>query len=342
MAKTTTLKKRVYEFYNLHRVEGKPYTVKHFMDEGVPRRTIYRYLKDAEEGGLPIRRQGSGRKPIFNNSVVRFRLKQMFDHKRGKSLRKAAKKIGCCHKTISNILKSLKKPIYCFKRTKIPKRTPLQKLLARPKFRQMYLRYRRHIFVLDDESYFTLDNSALPGNDTFYSSDVNLTPSDVKNWEKPKFEPKLLVWTAMSPAGLANCFFVPSGTSIDQDVYLNECIIKRLMPSINKHHKRDKYIFWPDLATSHYANSVQTWLTTKKVNFVPKRINPANVPEARPIEDFWGIIKDDVYRDGWSAPDLVALRKRIQQSIKKFDLKRVQRLAASTIKRIDFFRRYGV
>ena len=92
----------------------------------------------------------------------------------------------------------------------------------------------------------------------------------------------------------------------------------------------------------HYANSVQQWLTTDKVNFVPKTINPANVPEARPIEDFWGIIKDDVYRDGWSAPDLVALRKRIQQSIKKFDLKRVQRLAASTIKRIDFFRRYGV
>ncbi len=57
-------------------------------------------------------------------------------------------------------------------------------------------------FLLDDESYFTLSNSFLPGNDRFYSSNVSKTPESVKNKYKAKFEPKLLVWICISPKGL--------------------------------------------------------------------------------------------------------------------------------------------
>ena len=45
----------------------------------------------------------------------------------------------------------------------------------------------------------------------------------------------------------------PSGMAINQEVYLNECIEKRLVPFVQEHYKNGKYVFWPDLASSHYA-----------------------------------------------------------------------------------------
>ena len=35
--------------------------------------------------------------------------------------------------------------------------------------------------------------------------------------------------------------------------------------------------------------------------FVPKDINPPNVPQARPIENFWGCLAQKVYEGGWEA-----------------------------------------
>ena len=78
--------------------------------------------------------------------------------------------------------------------------------------------------------------------------------------------------------------------SVYQFIYLNECIKKkRLVPFIKEHHFNDQYLFWPDLASSHYAKTVVTYFKEQKINFVEKEDNPPNVPECRPIEDFWSI-----------------------------------------------------
>ena len=42
--------------------------------------------------------------------------------------------------------------------------------------------------------------------------------------------------------------------------------------------------------------------------FHSKKDNPANLPEARPIEDFWFILKDKVYENDWEANSLNQLR----------------------------------
>ena len=47
------------------------------------------------------------------------------------------------------------------------------------------------------------------------------------------------------------------------------------------------------------------WRSTMDIGwwelFHSKKDNPANLPEARPIEDFWFILKDKVYENGWEA-----------------------------------------
>ena len=47
-------------------------------------------------------------------------------------------------------------------------------------------------------------------------------------------------------------------------------------------------------------------------------MNPANVPEARPIEDYWAILKREVYMDGWTGKIVDQLKSRIRFALKKW------------------------
>jgi hypothetical protein len=153
-----------------------------------------------------------------------------------------------------------------------------------------------------------MNPTSLPGNDRFYSSNVSKTPESVKNNYKAKFEPKLLVWICISPKGLSEPVVLPSGSAVDQDVYLEQMIKQRLVPFINRHYKSGRYVIWPDLAPAHYARKVTSYLTEKKINFVPRVMNPANLPKARPIEDFLGSLKLEVHENDWVAKDLDELK----------------------------------
>ena len=64
-----------------------------------------------------------------------------------------------------------------------------------------------------------------------------------------------------------------------------------------------------DESYSHYAHSVQDYLKSKGIPLVPKTINPANVPKARPIEDFWENLKAKVYEGNWTAKNIKELEE---------------------------------
>ena len=82
--------------------------------------------------------------------------------------------------------------------------------------------------------------------------------------EKKKFEDNVLVWCAISEAGVS-------------------------------HYAGDKIIFWPGLASYHYAKITRNWLEANNIQFVPKNDNPPNIPQARPIEDFWALLSRKVW-----------------------------------------------
>ncbi len=87
----------------------------------------------------------------------------------------------CRNRFVQNRLKSqkyistiLKKHTYirCYEKNKKTQMTPAQKAATRPKCRKILEKYNDLDFLLDDESYFNLSNSSLPGNDRFYSFNV--------------------------------------------------------------------------------------------------------------------------------------------------------------------------
>jgi transposase len=334
-----TLRTRVYKFYSDNIHSGKIQTVRHFMAEGVSRRTIYDILH-RYDNNLPASRQsGSGGSNARVTGRKLTTLKRLFDHKDGISQRQAAQRLECCQKTISNTLKRNK--IKARKKKRIPKRDERQQSEAKKLCSRLYRKFSNCSWILDDESYFTLSHSTINGNNVFYTSNIENTPPNVKFSTKKKFEKKVLVWLAIGPNGWSELLIKESNFAINGAVYLEECIKKRLIPYIKANYD-DNYVFWPDKASSHYAKVVVEHLEQEGINFVAKEDNPANLPEARSIEDFWAILKGRVYANSWKAENTRQLTNRIKLCLRQVDMELVQRLAESTKKRIDNIRRNGV
>ena len=260
-------RKQIYEFYLNNRSEAKKYTIDYFLAAKIPRQTISDTIKRAENNLGHERVSGSGRVAKIMTKTNIKRIKNMFEHRDGVSTRQASRKFEFSQSLIVQTLVS-RTSIRIHKKKKIPMRKDSQLQRISICCDRLYRKLQDKSVILDDESYFTLTHSTINGNDNFYSSNIQETPSSVKYRKVSKFEQKILVWIAFSSEGISEPFFVPSGLAINQKVYLRECIQKRLIPFINEHHSNDKYLFWPDLASSHYANTVTGYIVANKVNFV--------------------------------------------------------------------------
>ena len=89
---------------------------------------------------------------------------------------------------------------------------------------------------------------------------------------------------------------MPSRGNLNGEIYRPKGILRRLvqLPQLQYHEDGD-YVFWPDLASSHYAQDTVALLRDKNINFVRKEYNPLNVQQLWLIEKYWGIWKSKVY-----------------------------------------------
>lgn len=90
------------------------------------------------------------------------------------------------------------------------------------------------------------------------------------------------------------------------DIYLKHCLKERLLPLIMKH--QSPVVFWPDLASCHFAKKRQEWYEAEGLFVVPRECNPSNTPEIRPIETYWAIIKKKLLFDGKRLNSIESLR----------------------------------
>jgi transposase len=340
MKNAENLRKRICQFYEKNSENGNKATLQHFLAEGVARSTIYDAIQRVKSGIGAIRRVGSGRIALKMPREKVRRLARQFDQKDGKSQKAAAREYEIDQSYVCKLLKGLK--IKCRTKKTIPDRTLEQAAAAKTKCRIITEKYKNFQWILDDESYFTLSHSSLSGNSFFYSSDVTKSSSKVRYVRKAKYEKKLLVWVAISSKGISNIFIVPSGQAVNQHIYKEECLKRRLIPFIQKYHQEDEFIFWPDLASSHYAETVCDFMIESKINFVEKYENPANLPECRPIEQFWAILKEKVYKRNWKAKNLDQLEKRIKFQATQVDRSLLADLFTSMVRTIKDVGRNGV
>ena len=80
----------------------------------------------------------------------------------------------------------------------------------------------------------------------------------------------------------------------------------------------------------------------ENVKFLSKYINPPNVPQARPIENFWVCLAQKVYEGGWEAKTEQQLIRRIKSKMKKFDKNFVESLLEEVKAKVKSISNNGV
>ena len=322
---------------SLHRAD----IVNHFSLEGYTRATIYNTL-DKITSPQPIHDIKRSGRPTSWTSANKTKLKRLTNNRTGVSQRGLARKFQVNQSTISRQLAKMN--INYRKREKTPKYTEKQKEKSKNLSRLLFnhLRNANCAVVMDDEKYFTYSGHQMPGTAGYYSNNKDTCPEKVRFAGQQKFPPKILVWAAILERGISQVLIRPQKSpAIDADIYIAECLEKRLLPFLHRYHGDFNYIFWPDLASAHYAKDTVTWMN-ENVNFVAKNINPPNIPQARPIENFWAVLAQKVYEKGWEATNQDQLVRRIKAKISEFDVSFYQTLMRGVNEKLRNIAEQGV
>ena len=173
---------------------------------------------------------------------------------------------------------------------------------------------------MDDKSYFQLKCDYLPENDHYFTSDKSTKPNDIKFRTQKKFSVQLMVWICLSEDAVCELVFLERPNSINGEFYRENCIKGKLVEFIEENHSQDDYIFWSDLASAHYAKDTVELFEELKIPYVLKDQNHPNVPQCRPIENFWSILKTKVYGNEWEATNILQLKRKIKKCLKEIDL----------------------
>lgn len=133
-----------------------------------------------------------------------------------------------------------------------------------------------NIIVMDDESYFTFDCPEVQANKGYYITDKENVDPEVRYRRKEKFPEKVMVWVAISRAGVSQSFMAYK-SAMNSEMYRKKCLplLKKL---IDEHHSHEDVIFWPDLVTAHYAKSVLEELSIFNIQVVARDENPPAAP----------------------------------------------------------------
>ena len=306
--------------YQLDHPTASKYAIaEYFKQMNVSRSTVYHVLNSYEGRGTTSRAQGSGTIPVkMPPGRIKELVKDALSNK-GLSQRELANKYDITLSYVNEILQ--REGVHAYKKTKVPYTTASQQESQKLRIDRLYRAILSEgdgnpDIVMDDESYFTLSHYNMPSNQYYYAPCSGDAPDSVKYATKKKFEMKIMVWLALSPKGISKPYFCQANVAVTKEIYSEKCIRQRLYPFINENHNDGYYLFWPDLASSHYSRLTMEIFDELGINVVPKTKNPPCVPQLRPIEHFWGILKAEVYKHNWRANDLDQLKNRIKYCLR--------------------------
>lgn len=289
------LQKRVVQFYVGNANYRKSVVAKHFAAEGISRSTIYAMIKKYEDHGRVGDLPRSGRPAVKSTRKLKASIVRMFDGKDRISTRIAAARLNVS-KSLIHRIKLKDCGIKSYRKAKAPKYINDQEARAEKNARSLSRKLRSSdpstVLILDDESYFPKDPSQVAGLQFYHSSDKTHVPDKLKVKGIAKFPPRFLVWQALAEDGSRSAPFICYNQTITADVYLQHCIKERLIPFISANFPGKNVLFWPDLATAHYAADVTAYLRNQGIAMVDKSKNLPNCPHLRPIERYWQFVKE--------------------------------------------------
>ena len=250
--------------------------------------TVSRVIQRFSQTKSIKRKSGGGRKEGFKDIKLVRKLVYSFKNNPSFSLRERAKIYGFSHSFVAKVRN--KHGFHSFKAQKVPNRSEAQQKSARTRGRKLYDNFISKSFCIfeDDETYIKYDYQQIPGAVYYIAKYRGKADKKFKYTKHDKFAKKALIWQAICSCGKKSAPYISQSTLSGQ-IYVKECLQKRLLPLIKSHNNRP--VFSSDLASIHYCKLAMEWYKKNNVKFVPKTENPPNCPELRVIEKYWAIIK---------------------------------------------------
>lgn len=280
------------------------------------RKTVDNVLNRYSETLSTSRKPGSGRKKGTHDKKLEKKIITAIEKKRSMSVRDIAKKCGTSPFQVQKTKK--RNNLKTYKKQKIPKVTEKQRAVIKIRAKALcaHLRANPVMLVLDDETYVKADFATLAGPQYYTKTDGEVLPDAETSIAVEKFGKKYLVWQAISSSGDRSATFVTEGT-INGDIYRKECLHKRLIPFLRKLNVET--LFWPDLASCHYAHETTTFMESNNIVFVAKDMNPPNVPQCRPIERYWALVKNMMKKTEQPAKGIENFKRKWKRASEKID-----------------------
>lgn len=317
MARTVKqLRSAVCSYRLLHPGLKKSAIVAHFVSAGYARGNIYKILALLEKGESIERKAGSGRPTVLSDRRIQQKLKRKTEGKVATSFRALGREVGATGQAVKKYL--AKMDIHMRKRQSKPavseNQAETQKQRLTILVKEIFPAKRNVMVVMDDETYLTLDGNNWQGKGYFTSPTKEIS-SNVKYIAHTKFPKKVLLWLTISEKGMSRPVFFLSGTAVNGESYSTKCL-PEVAAFIKKYHKDDNVVFWPDLASSHYSKRALEEMERLGIPVVPKHANPPNVPQLRPIENFWANLKRRVYSNNFVAKSTDDLIEKATKELK--------------------------
>lgn len=270
-------------------------------------------IKFKEQKSLK-RKPGGGRKPGFQDPEIVKKVVRSLKVNPNLSVRDLAKKFKISVFLVQKIKQ--KHGLRSFKAQKTANRSEIQDQRAKTRARKLHDKFLtgfKGCILMDDETIIKADFRQNP-HQKFYVARTRGAVSKIFKYKKmDKFARKYMIWQGICSCGRVTKPFVTNGI-LNKELYIKQCIEKRLMPLYNAHNIPP--LFWPDLATCHYANDTIACYDRNNISYVTKDCNPPNSPELRPVEKFWAIMKQKLIKCYKPAKNVDDFKKKWNLAVK--------------------------
>lgn len=252
-------------------------------DFNLNRMFIYRALKQFKDSGGPKEGKKNGHPRTTRTKAAIKRVRDRLRRKRRQSIRKMAKHLKIHRSSLQRIVKE-DLGLKAYKRHKIHALTHAQRV-KRVQRAKINLAWRAGVeIIFSDEKLFVLEETYNAQNDRIYAASLQDIPEDELHVYRSQSALSVMVWGAVSKRGKLPLVFIDKGVKINQKYYIEEVLMKSLLPNAKEIYNDDYFCFQQDGAPAHTGNQCQRWCEENLPDFIPKDEWPPSSPDANPLD----------------------------------------------------------
>ena len=153
----------------------------------------------------------------------------------------------------------------------MPNRSETQQKSTRTHDRKLYDNFisKNFCIIEDDEAYIKYNHQQIPGAVYYIAKYRGKADKKFKYTKHDKFAKKALIWQAICSCGKKSAPYISQSTLSGQ-IYVKECLQKRLLPLIKSHNNRP--VFSSDLDSIHYCKLAMEWYKKNNVKCLKQKI----------------------------------------------------------------------